>query len=112
MICHKSNNSYMGKKFKKTVENFTCQSCEQVVIGDGFTDHCQSCLWSKHVDINPGDRLCKCCGLMEPVSSTTSKGSWRIFYRCQDCGYTRFNKVSPEDDINTVIKLSARPVPA
>ena len=24
--------------------------------GNGYTNHCPKCLWSKHVDINPGDR--------------------------------------------------------
>lgn len=102
----------MGKQFKKTVENFTCFNCQQAVLGDGFTDHCPNCLWSKHVDINPGDRLGKCGGFMEPVGATRSKGGWRICYCCQNCGYTHFNKISSKDNMNAVIKLSARPIPS
>lgn len=111
MIFYKSNSNYMGKKFKKTVENFTCLVCKQIVVGDGFTDHCPRCLWSKHVDINPGDRLAECCGPMEPISSKIQKEEWKIFYKCQKCGYIHFNKTTPEDNMETVIKISSRPIP-
>lgn len=106
-----SNNSFMGKKFKKTVENFACQNCGENVTGNGFTDHCPRCLWSKHVDVNPGDRLSKCGGIMEPVGASVSNDEWKIFYQCRDCGFTHFNKVSPEDNMNIVIELSSRPIP-
>jgi len=44
------------KKFQKRIENFTCEKCGLFVKGTGYTDHCPNCLWSKHMDINPGDR--------------------------------------------------------
>ena len=69
----------MGRKFKKTVENFTCLNCQTVVIGTGYTDHCPNCLWSKHVDVNPGDRLAICGALIEPVGATKSKEGWKIY---------------------------------
>ena len=31
-----------------------------------YTNHCPRCLYSKHVDINPGDRAEQCDGMMEP----------------------------------------------
>ena len=55
------------KQFQRKKENFVCEHCGQEVIGNGYTNHCPSCLHSKHVDINPGDRAETCGGLMEPV---------------------------------------------
>ena len=57
----------MSKKFQRNIENFRCEHCEAFVIGDGYTNHCPQCLWSKHVDINPGDREELCNGMMKPV---------------------------------------------
>jgi len=57
-----------GKLFQKKKEDFICEKCGFVNVGDGYTNHCQKCLWSKHVDINPGDRAEKCQGLMEPIN--------------------------------------------
>jgi Zn finger protein HypA/HybF involved in hydrogenase expression len=48
--------------FKRTIEDFTCEHCGEQVTGNGFTNHCPQCLWSKHVDIDPGDRLALCGG--------------------------------------------------
>ena len=55
------------KKFTKRKENFICENCGHFVVGNGFTNHCPNCFFSKHVDINPGDRLCSCNGLMKPI---------------------------------------------
>ena len=57
----------MTKKFQRTKEDFTCEKCNLVVNGSGYTNHCPRCLWSKHVDVNPGDRQATCQGFMEPV---------------------------------------------
>ena len=40
-------------------DNFICEKCKQYVFKLGYTarDHCNHCLYSKHVDINPGDNL-------------------------------------------------------
>jgi len=51
------------KKFQKKKEDFKCEKCGREVIGTGYTNHCPDCLWSKHVDVNPGDRQSKCLGL-------------------------------------------------
>ena len=40
-------------KFKRKKENFVCENCGAEVKGDGFTNHCPKCLYSKHVDIFP-----------------------------------------------------------
>jgi hypothetical protein len=42
------------KRFQKTVEDFVCEHCGHPVAGNGYTNHCSQCLWSKHVDDNSG----------------------------------------------------------
>ena len=39
-------------------EDFICENCGKDVEKSSYTarDHCPYCLYSKHVDINPGDR--------------------------------------------------------
>ena len=54
-------------KFIKNIEDFTCEHCGAPVKGTGYTNHCPKCLWSKHEDVNPGDRASDCHGLMKPI---------------------------------------------
>jgi hypothetical protein len=74
------------------------------VKGDGFTNHCPACLFSKHVDINPGDRANGCRGLMEPVAFDSKKG---ILHACVACKEKKYNKVQNEDNFQHIIVLSA-----
>ena len=55
-----------ARSFQRRIENFVCEHCGEKVIGDGYTNHCPKCLWSKHVDVNPGDRMAHCGGMMKP----------------------------------------------
>ncbi|MBR2141127.1 MAG: RNHCP domain-containing protein [Rickettsiales bacterium] len=96
------------KKFTKTVEDFTCENCGYEVKGNGFTNHCPKCFYSKHVDNNPGDRDCSCGGLMEPVSVLQKNGDFVILHRCKKCGFERKNKVTDENDFNGLIMLSKK----
>lgn len=43
------------KKFTKIDEEFICENCGKQVEKLGYTcrNHCPSCLYSKHVDVNP-----------------------------------------------------------
>lgn len=93
-------------KFKKKKENFVCQNCGLEVIGDGFTNHCPKCLYSKHVDIFPGDRAETCGGLMKSISAEESGREWSITHKCQKCGKEQKNKISKEDNFDEVIKIS------
>lgn len=98
------------RQFIRKIEDFTCEVCETTVKGTGYTDHCPKCLWSKHVDIFPGDRKAECGGLMEPVGAIHKKGEWDIFYRCRRCGYERLNKASPDNNFEKIIELSTHPI--
>ena len=94
------------KKFQKKKEDFVCEKCEKLVKGDGFTDHCPECLWSKHVDINPGDRLSTCKGMMEPKGVKKEGEKYFIYYKCQDCGFEHRVKNAEKDDFEKIIEIS------
>ncbi len=96
----------MSKKFQKKIENFICEKCGENVSGNGFTNHCPKCLWGKHVDINPGDRLAECGGMMEPVRIEKKGEVTNVLHKCVKCGFERLNKVSQNDDFDAVLKIA------
>lgn len=96
-------------RFQRHVEDFTCDHCGTLVHGTGYTNHCPACLWSRHVDVKPGDRSESCKGMMEPIGVDT-RGGYTLYYRCQACGIVRKNKVAEDDDMKLVAKLSAKPL--
>jgi len=89
----------VSQKFKKRVEDFTCEQCGTVVRGNGFTNHCPVCLHSKHVDIYPGDRGATCGGLMVPVAVALKRGRYVITHQCQSCGQEGVNEAAVDDEI-------------
>lgn len=96
----------MARKFQRQIEDFTCENCGAKVKGNGYTNHCPACLWSKHVDINPGDRESTCGGLMKPIDIELKKGEYILIQQCIKCKHIRKNKVVKEDDMNKVIEFS------
>lgn len=99
----------MAKKFQRKIEDFTCKKCGNKTRGNGYTDHCPKCLWSLHVDINPGDRSAKCIGLMAPAGIEIKNNKYLIRYLCEKCGYKYKVKSVPDDDFNEILKISAKP---
>ena len=98
----------MAKRFSKCVEDFVCENCGEFVRGDGYTDHCSKCLFSKHVDINPGDRVATCGGLMEPIGLENGRKGFIIKFRCKKCGHLKKNRSSDNDDMEKIIEISKR----
>ena len=96
------------KKFIKTVENFICENCKKLIVGNGWTNHCPDCLYSKHVDINPGDRSCNCNGLMKPIEIQQKKGKFIILHKCLKCGVEKKNEISEKDNFDLIIKISSK----
>lgn len=92
--------------FKKVKENFTCAKCGRIIEGTGYTNHCPHCLWSKHVDIEPGDRQADCGGLMKPVDIETMKGEHILTHECLECGHRKRNKTSWHDDFDALINVA------
>ena len=95
-----------AKKFIRKIEDFDCEHCGKHIHGNGYTNHCPECLFSKHVDINPGDRLAHCGGLMEPISVKFTEGNYSILHHCVKCNFEKMNKVLPEDNFAKVLELA------
>jgi len=95
----------VSKMFQRTKEDFICEHCGFVVCGNGYTNHCPKCLWSKHVDVHPGDRKETCRGLMEPVEVEDRAGEYTFLHRCEICGFEKRNKAAKEDDFDAILAL-------
>lgn len=95
--------------FTKNNQGFGCVICGAEVPPhpSSSRDHCSNCLYSLHIDINPGDRLNSCKGLLEPVGIELKKGEKRILYKCQNCGGRVVNMAAPDDNSEEIVKLSA-----
>ena len=100
------------RNFIRKIENFTCEHCGELVVGDGYTDHCPKCLWAKHMDrLIPGDRESDCKGMMEPIRVSYEKGIFKIFYRCLSCGHefgVRESKNDNRDELLNLLESSVR----
>ena len=96
------------KRFNELDEGFTCDNCGKVVKPLGYTsrDHCPYCLYSKHVDINPGDRNNNCHGLLKPIGIEKYKDTYKIIYKCEKCNETHKNIIAKDDDMNKIIEIS------
>lgn len=92
--------------FTKRVEDFTCARCSRDVKGTGFTNHCPGCLWSMHVDVEPGDRAAACGGLMKPISIRVERDAYRVYHRCETCGKEMSCKTSADDDFEMILRVS------
>ena len=97
----------MSLKFIKNKEDFVCEKCGTIVAGTGYTNHCPECLWSKHVDVFPGDRAGVCLGMMEPVRVEVKNREYTIIHKCQKCGLEKPNKAVPEDNFQMLVQISA-----
>lgn len=107
----------MTRRFLAQGKNtgFTCLHCglEVPPLANGsYRNHCPYCLYSRHLDVNPGDRASDCGGVLEPVGvDYSAKKGWIILSRCRRCGEVRRNKAALDDpllpdDYEVLIALS------
>jgi DNA-directed RNA polymerase subunit RPC12/RpoP len=98
------------KKFTMKDESFICENCGKKVNKLEYTarDHCPYCLYSKHVDINPGDRLNECCGSLKPIGIEKFKDSYKILYQCEKCNEIHKNVMAKDDNMDLIIELSIK----
>jgi len=94
--------------FERRTEDFVCEKCGTRVEGNGYTNHCPTCLWSKHVDIHPGDRAEKCGGMMRPVRVEGTATRYRIVHHCLQCGKERIVDTAPGDSKDALVALAGR----
>ena len=95
------------KNFTMRDEEFTCENCGQLVHQLKYTarDHCPHCLYSKHVDIMPGDRQNPCKGLLKPIGIEKFKDAYKIIYK--ECQFTLYHF---KDSISLNAKVCAEGV--
>jgi len=96
------------KKFNMIDEEFICENCKKSVNKLNYTarDHCNHCLYSKHVDIMPGDRANNCHGLLKPIGIEKYKNTYKIIYKCEKCNILHKNIMADDDNFDKIIELS------
>ena len=94
--------------FLRTIEDFVCDNCGHAVTGSGYTNHCPACLWSKHVDVRPGDRAEQCGGLMEPLAVAGKSREYRLLHHSLKCGLEKWNRAAKADDFEALLQIAAR----
>ncbi len=96
------------KRFTMRDEEFICEYCGTLVhpLEYSARDHCPKCLYSKHVDILPGDRENSCKGLLKPIGIEKFKDNFKIVYRCETCGKLHRNIMAKDDNMEEIIRLS------
>ena len=102
------------KKFTMKDENFICKNCGREIEKLGYTarDHCPHCLYSIHVDINPGDRMCNCHGMLKPIAIENFKtDKYKIVYRCEKCGEIKKNIQAVDDNMDLIIQIMSEANP-
>ena len=95
----------------KNDNSFVCVDCGKQVEKLGYTsrNHCPFCLYSLHVDIEPGDRANTCKGILEPIAveNSTKKG-YIIVFKCKKCGKIVRNKSAIDDNFEALLEVSKK----
>ena len=96
------------KRFNMFDDEFICENCKKKITKLSYTarDHCNYCLYSKHVDILPGDRKNTCLGLMKPIGIEKYKDTYKIIYQCEKCKTIHKNIMANDDNMDLIIELS------
>jgi hypothetical protein len=94
---------------------FRCVHCSLDVPldapGTAHRNHCPTCLWSRHLDVRPGDRAASCGAAMEPIAiSVRDRGEWVLVHRCRACGELALNRTAGDDSPLLLVRLAAGPL--
>jgi hypothetical protein len=95
--------------------SFRCGHCRLDVsrqaVGTTQRNHCPNCLWSRHVDVTPGDRAAECGSLMEPIAITVrGGGEWVLVHRCQGCDDVHLNRSAGDDNPLALLRIAVVPL--
>jgi DNA-directed RNA polymerase subunit RPC12/RpoP len=94
--------------------SFRCVRCSADVPasapGTAHRNHCPVCLWSRHVDDEPGDRRSDCHASMEPIAITVRGDEWVLIHRCGACGELSSNRIAGDDSPLLLMRLALRPL--
>ncbi|HUD11137.1 MAG TPA: RNHCP domain-containing protein [Candidatus Saccharimonadia bacterium] len=95
---------------------FTCWHCRQWVVineymGTANRNHCNLCLWSKHVDVKKGDRRSQCLAGMKPVGLTLRQegfgrtGEIMLVHVCAGCNKISINRTAADDPTSHIEQI-------
>ena len=99
----------------KRASSFRCVHCRLDVPtdapGTAHRNHCPNCLWSRHLDDDPGDRASDCLASMEPIAITVRKdGEWVLIHRCNGCGTLSSNRIAGDDNPLLLVRIAVKPL--
>jgi hypothetical protein len=107
--CNRDKYNAKQRKREHDGGGFRCSHCKQFVVindmlmGTANRNHCNWCLWSKHVDIDKGDRRSDCHGGMKPIGLTFKheghgrRGEVMIIHLCSSCSKVSINRIARDD---------------
>jgi len=102
-------------RFTPCLESFHCAHCGKEIHPEGagsqHRNHCPHCLYSLHVDEEPGDRKATCHGQMEPIGVISKgDGDWSILHLCKSCGKLSLNRALADDNPLLLMQLAVKPL--
>jgi hypothetical protein len=113
-----NHDKYKAKEWKREHNGggFRCSHCKQFVVinnimGTANRNHCNYCLWSKHVDENKGDRRADCQGGMEPIGLTFKHegfnrvGEIMLIHLCSLCQKVSINRIARDDPEHKILDV-------
>lgn len=116
----------MSRRKEEKAGSFRCAHCATVVpitpeMGTSHRNHCNTCLWSKHVDKNTsGDRASDCHAGMKPIGLTLKHegkdkytgedklGDVMLIHECAGCGDFNINRVAADDNTTEIMNVFER----
>ena len=107
--------SSIDYRFRPCLESFRCAHCGKEIHPEGagsqHRNHCPHCLYSLHVDEEPGDRKATCHGQMEPIGVISKgDGDWSILHLCKSCGKLSLNRALADDNPLLLMQLAVKPL--
>ena len=107
--------SSIDYRFTPCLESFRCAHCGKEIHPEGagsqHRNHCPHCLYSLHVDEEPGDRKATCHGQMEPIGVISKgDGDWSILHLCKSCGKLSLNRALADDNPLLLMQLAVKPL--
>lgn len=113
----KPQNTPLSKEQK--AGGFRCSHCRNWVvinpyIGTANRNHCNMCLWSRHVDEHTGDRMATCRGGMQPVALTfkhegyARMGEIMLVHQCMGCDKISINRIAGDDYNDKILAVFAQ----
>ncbi len=110
----RSHFSRQHRSTRSGTEVFKCRNCRRFIgplpSGGHHRNHCPFCLFSRHVDLEKGDRLNVCGAKMRPIGYfQRPNGEYVLVHQCLGCDFERFNRIAADDDFALLLTLPVLP---